>query len=47
MLRKGKMAKETMYNGYKMVSTLFAYIGKDLENRYTLIRSSCKYADID
>lgn len=41
------MAKETMYDGYKMVFTLFAYIGKDLENHYTLIRSSYKYEDRD
>jgi hypothetical protein len=29
---KGQMSKETMYNGYNMVSTWFVYMDKDLES---------------
>ena len=37
ILSKGEMTKETMYNGYKMFSTLVCLLDKDLENHFALI----------
>jgi hypothetical protein len=37
MPSKGQMPKETMYNGYNMVSIWFACVDKDLKDHYALI----------